>query len=98
MKSMSQAMHFGKSVSDNGWGMFVRMLEYKLEGLGKRLIKVEKYFPSSQVCSVCEYQNKDTKDLSLREWTCPACGTYHDRDKNAAENIKYRGMQILLGY
>lgn len=98
MQSMSQALNFGKSVSDNGWGMFTRMLEYKLESLGKRLIKVEKYYPSSQVCSVCEYQNKDTKDLSLREWTCPACGTHHDRDKNAAENIKYRGIQILLGY
>lgn len=98
MKSMSGALNFGKSVHDNGWGIFVRMLEYKLESLGKRLIKIDKYYPSSQTCSVCEYQNKDTKDLSLRVWTCPRCGTHHDRDKNAAENIKYAGIQMLLGY
>ena len=97
MKNMAQVMRFGKSVSDNGWGMFVRMLEYKLENLGKKLIKIDKYYPSSQVCSVCEYQNKETKDISIREWTCPKCGTNHERDKNAAENIKYRGMQLLLG-
>jgi len=96
MKSMSQVMNFGKSVSDNGWGMFVRMLEYKLEKVGKKLIKVNKFYPSSQICSVCEYQNKETKDLSLREWTCPECGTHHDRDKNAAVNIKYAGMHLLL--
>lgn len=96
MKSMSQTMNFGKSVTDNGWGMFVRMLEYKLESVGKKLIKINKFYPSSQTCSVCEYQNKDTKDLSIREWTCPECGTHHDRDKNAAENIKYAGMQMLL--
>ena len=77
--------------------MFVRMLEYKLESLGKRLIKIDKYYPSSQTCSVCEYQNKDTKDLSIRVWTCPECGTHHDRDINAAENIKYAGIQMLLG-
>lgn len=96
MKDMSQALHFGKSVFDNAWGMFVGFLEYKLELLGKRLIKIDKFYPSSQTCSVCEYQNKGTLDLSLREWTCPECGTHHDRDKNAAENIKYAGIQKLL--
>lgn len=97
MKSISGTLNFGKSVSDNGWGMFARMLEYKLEDLGKILIKINKYYPSSQTCSVCEYQNKETKDLSLREWICPECGTQHNRDINAAENIKYAGIQMLLG-
>ena len=96
MKEMSQKMRFGKSVYDNGWGMFTEFLKYKLEDQGKKLVKVDKFFASSQLCSVCGYKNIETKNLSLREWKCPKCGTFHDRDKNAAINIRNKGMQTIF--
>ena len=96
MKDMSQTLHFGKSVSDNSWGMFKNMLIYKAEMAGKQIIQVDKLFPSSQMCSQCGYINKDTKDLSIREWTCPKCGTYHNRDHNAAKNLKTEALRIAL--
>ena len=79
---------FGKSISDNGWSMFTNILEYKLAWQGKQLIKIDKWYPSSQLCHVCGYQNNATKDLSVREWDCPKCGSHHNRDKNAAINIR----------
>ena len=96
MKEMSKEMGFGKSVSDNGWGMFVSFLKYKLEEQGKRLIKVDKYFSSSQICSCCGYKNDKTKDLSIRKWICPNCNTQHDRDENAAINIRNEGKRIVF--
>lgn len=96
MRSMSQSLKLGKSTMDNGWGMFRAMLEYKLEEQGKRMVKVDRFYPSSQLCSTCGYKNGDTKDLSVREWTCPECGTRHDRDINAATNIRNEGKRILL--
>ncbi len=95
MKGMSQGLHFGKSVSDNGWGMFTGFLEYKLHDAGKLLVKVGKFYASSQTCSCCGYMNPATKDLSVRRWTCPVCGAEHDRDVNAAVNIRDEGMRIL---
>ena len=96
MKAMSQCLNFGKSVSDNGWGMFVAFLKYKLEEQGKKLVKVDKFFASSQTCSKCGYVNKKTKNLAVRVWDCPECGTHHDRDKNAAVNIRNEGMRIVF--
>ena len=96
MKAMSQAMNFGKSVSDNGWGMFTAFLKYKLEEAGKQLVKIDKFFASSQLCNICGYQNSDTKNLSVREWTCPCCQTHHNRDINAAINIRNEGMRLAL--
>ena len=96
MKAMSQSLNFGKSVSDNGWGMFVTFLKYKLEEQGKKLVKVDKFFASSQTCSICGYVNKKTKNLSIRAWDCPECGTHHDRDLNAAINIRNEGMRIVF--
>ena len=95
MQAMAQALHFGKSVCDNGWGMFTRFLQYKLEEIGKILVKVDRFFASSQTCSCCGYKNPETKDLSVRAWDCPKCGTHHDRDVNAAINIRNKGMRLV---
>lgn len=95
MKAMSQSLHFGKSVSDDGWGMFTTFLAYKLEEMGKQLVKVDKFFASSQTCSMCGYKNSETKDLSVRTWDCPNCGTHHDRDINAAKNIRNESIRLI---
>jgi len=95
MQAMSQALNFGKSVSDNGWGMFTTFLKYKLEDRGKTLIKIDKWYPSSKTCHVCGYKYDDLT-LSEREWTCPKCHTIHDRDVNAAINIKNEGLKIYF--
>ena len=96
MQAMAQALNFGKSVSDNGWGMFTAFLKYKLEEMGKRLVKIDQFFASSQLCNICGYQNSETKGLSVREWTCPCCQTHHNRDRNAAINIRNEGMRMAL--
>lgn len=96
MKAMSQCLNFGKSVSDNGWGMFTAFLRYKLEEAGKRLVKVDRFFASSQICSVCGFKCSKTKDLSVREWTCPNCGVHHNRDVNAAVNIMNEGLRLTF--
>lgn len=96
MKGMSQSLNFGKSVNDNAYGSFINMLSYKLEEQGKYLVKVDRFYPSSQLCSVCGYQNRETKDLSIREWICPQCGTKHDRDINSAVNLLKEGKRLLL--
>ncbi len=95
MKAMSQSLHFGKSVSDNGWGMFTDFLKYKLEEMGKKLVKIDKFFASSQICNICSYKNSETKNLNIRAWDCPECGSHHDRDINAAINIRNEGMRLL---
>lgn len=95
MKAMAQALNFGKSVADNGWGMFVTFLQYKLEEVGKQLVKVDRFFASSQICNVCGYKNPETKNLSIRAWDCPECGTHHDRDVNAAINIRNEGIRLV---
>ena len=95
MAAMRRALHFGKSVSDNGWGMFTQFLEYKLSDMGKKLIKIDRFYPSSQLCHCCGYQNPDVKNLSVREWTCPKCEAHHNRDTNAAINIQREGLRLL---
>ena len=80
MKAMSQSLNFGKSVADDGWGMFVTFLKYKREETGKRLVKVNKFFASSQICNVCGYKNTATKNLSIRAWDCPDIFNLENRD------------------
>lgn len=93
MKDMSRALKFGKSVHDNGWGMFASFLSYKLEELGKKLVKVGKWFPSSKTCSKCGSIDKQLT-MSIRTYKC-ACGHIQDRDVNAAINIKVEGKRLL---
>ena len=96
MRAMSQALNFGKSVADNAWGMFRTLLKYKLEEAGKHMITIDKWFPSSKKCSTpgCGYVNKDL-DLSVRQWACPECGVLHDRDVNAAVNIRNEAVRMV---
>ena len=93
MKAMSQGLHFGKSVMDNGFGLFRKMLEYKLERQGKKLIKVDRFYPSSKRCSCCGTVKKEL-GLSERIYIC-GCGNHMDRDVNAAINIREEGRRIL---
>ena len=95
MKGMAGSLHFRKSVHDNGWGMFLSFLSYKLEEQRKKLIKIDRFFPSSKQCHVCGCK-KDGLELSERSWQCPECGTVHDRDYNASMNIKKEGMRLLI--
>lgn len=94
MKAMSRGLHLGKGVMDNGYGMFLKMLEYKLEERGKQLIKIDRFFPSSKKCSVCGRVKKELA-LSERKYFCE-CGAVMDRDVNAAINIREEGIRILL--
>ncbi|MGC4378896.1 RNA-guided endonuclease TnpB family protein [Fictibacillus sp. Mic-4] len=93
MKGMSQALRFGKSVSDNSWGMFTSFLHYKLEEQGKKLIKIDRWFPSSKTCSCCG-QVKTSLSLSERIFRCD-CGFVAERDWNASINIKHEGIRLL---
>ena len=86
--------NYRKSVLDNGWYDFTQMLMYKLNDRGKILIKVDKDFPSSQICHVCGYVNPEIKDDSIRKWSCPRCKEKHDRDINAAINIRNEGYRL----
>ena len=87
----------GKATFDNGYGMFLNMPEYKLRDRGKRLVKVDKWYPSSQICSHCGHREHTVKDLHIRKWICPDCGAEHDRDVNAAINIRNEGLRLLAG-
>ena len=85
----------GKKVMDYGFTKFQGILEYVGKQVGTRIIRVDKFYPSSQLCSNCDFQNKEIKDVRIREWDCPVCGKHHDRDRNAAKNIHEEGLRIL---
>ena len=84
-----------RQIGDVSWYEFTRQLEYKANWYGKQVLKIDTFFPSSQICSSCEYKNIDIKDLSIREWTCPVCNTTHDRDINASINILNEGLKQI---
>jgi putative transposase len=94
MKAMSQALFLGKAMMDNGNGLFRMFLGYKLAERGKHLIRIDKWFPSSKRCGACSKINK-TLTLKERVWVCEGCGSIHQRDENAAGNIRAEGLRML---
>jgi putative transposase len=94
VKGMVRNHNLAKAISDAGWGMFTNFLAYKLERKGGKLVEIDRWFPSSKLCSNCFYSVGEMP-LDVREWTCPHCGTHHDRDGNAAINIRAEGIRML---
>lgn len=95
VSNMVKNHHLAKAITDCGWYELTRQLEYKAEWNNRQYIKIGRFTKTSQPCNVCGYVNTDTKDLSVRKWICPQCGTVHDRDVNAAINILNEGLRLL---
>lgn len=93
VKNMVKNRSLAKSISDSGWGQFREFLTYKSEWYGKRLVVINRWYPSSKLCSDCGYLLRELS-LGTRRWTCPSCGTRHDRDINAAKNIIAEGLSV----
>ena len=96
VKNMYQIPSIAKSLTNIPLAEIKRVLEYKCKWHNKKLLTINRFYPSSQVCSVCGYRNKELKDLSIREWYCPKCGCVHDRDLNASINILFEGLKIYV--
>ena len=95
VKDMEHKNKLARNITDASWSRLVTLLIYKANWYGRKVIKVPTDYPSSQLCSVCGYKNSITKSLNIRKWTCPKCGTVHDRDVNASKNILSKGIELL---
>jgi putative transposase len=93
VRNMVRNRSLAKAISDCGWGKFRRQLEYKCERAGRRLVVIDRWYPSSKTCSACGHLLASLS-LSTRAWQCPSCGTRHDRDVNAAKNILAAGLAV----
>ncbi len=96
VKSMQKNHYVAKGLNENPISEIIRVLKYKANWNNKKLIQINRYYPSSQICNICNYQNKEVKDLSIRKWECPNCHTNHDRDYNASVNIMFEGLKIYM--
>ena len=96
VKNMYLVHKIAKHLKNIPISEFIRVLKYKSNWLGKKIIEINKYYPSSQCCNRCDYKNEEVKDLSVRKWTCPKCGMIHDRDINASINIMFEGLKIYM--
>ena len=95
IKNMVKNHHLAESISDVSWYELARQLEYKAKWNGRKYIKIDTFYASSQICYACGYKNTDKKDLAVREWICPVCGAEHDRDINAAKSILAEGLRQI---
>lgn len=93
VSNMQKNRRLSKSISDAGWGEFVRQLEYKARWYGRELVGIDRWYPSSKRCSDCGY-TMPKMPLNVRQWTCPECGSIHDRDVNAARNVLAAGLAV----
>lgn len=93
VKGMMANHHLAGAIASASWSRFNSMLEYKAERYGKNILHIRRFDASSQTCSACGYRNAEVKNLDVREWTCPQCGAHHDRDLNAAVNIKSMALK-----
>ena len=98
VKNMQKNHYVAKGLNENPISEIIRILKYKANWNNKKIIQIDRYYPSSQICSVCNYQNKEIKDLSIRKWECPMCHIEHDRDYNAAVNIMFEGLKKYMLY
>ena len=96
VKNMLKNHNLAKSISDASLSEIVRQLEYKSKWKGKKIYKIDTFYPSSQICNKCDYKNEKIKDLSIRNYICPNCGCYLDRDYNSALNIMYEGLKLYM--
>jgi len=96
IKNMYQNHNIAKSLTNTPLGELIRVLKYKCEWKNKKLIQIDRYYPSSRICSKCGYKNEKVKNLAIRKWKCPKCHTMHDRDYNASENILFEGIKIYM--